>query len=439
MKIYILFIILFVVNLLYPQSVKLQSGPMVGYSEMREVALWLQTTQPAKVKISYWDKENPGQKYFTEEKYTLKNEGFTSTLIADEVEPGKHYNYEVYIDGKPVIIKQPCEFQTLELWQWRKDPPDFSFVVGSCAYVNESQYDRPGKPYGGNYEIFNSIFEKHPDFMIWLGDNYYLREPDWNSWTGIIKRITHTRSLPELQPLLSSVHHYAIWDDHDFGPNNSDRGFIHKDLTLKAFKLFWPALSYGVNDKPGITSKFEWGDAEFFMMDDRYYRTPDESKTGKRELLGAEQLQWLIDALVSSNAAFKFIAIGGQVLSTEEGNETYITYKEERKILLDAINNEGITGVIFLTGDRHFSEITKLEREGTYPLYDFTLSTMSAGPSKPDPAKNTLRVPGTLFTERNFGQFKITGPKNDRVLNCKLFNKDGVELWSYDISANTLK
>ncbi|RJP73865.1 MAG: alkaline phosphatase family protein [Ignavibacteriales bacterium] len=439
MKLYFLLIILAAFTFIYPQSSKLQSGPMVGYSEMREVALWLQTTQPAKVKISYWDKKNPKHKYFTDEKTTKKEEGFTSTLIADEVEPGRHYNYEVYIDEKPIQLKQPCEFQTLKLWQWREDPPEFSFVAGSCAYVNESQYDRPGKPYGGNYEIYNSIFERHPDFMVWLGDNYYLREPDWNSWTGIIKRITHTRSLPEMQPLLSSVHNYAIWDDHDFGPNNSDRSFIHKDLTLKAFKLFWPALSYGVNDKPGIASKFEWGDAEFFMMDDRYYRSPDDSKTGKRELLGKDQLKWLIEALVSSNATFKFIAIGGQVLSTEEASETYLTYKEEREELLTAIKNEGLTGVIFLTGDRHFSEITKLEREGTYPLYDFTLSTMSAGPSKPDPAKNTLRVPGTLVTERNFGLFKITGPKNDRVLNCKLFNKDGVELWSYDISANTLK
>ncbi len=439
MKLANLLLFVIISQIIFAQSNRLQSGPMVGYSEMREVALWVQTNQSAKVKIGYWDKENPKQKYFTDEKATTKEEAFTSTLIADEVEPGKHYNYELYIDGKLIEINYPLEFQTLKLWQWRGDPPDFSFVVGSCAYVNEEQYDRPGKPYGGSYEIYKSIFEKHPDFMVWLGDNYYLREPDWNSWTGILKRITHTRSLPEMQPLLSSVHHYAIWDDHDFGPNNSDRSFTHKDLTLKAFKLFWPALSYGVDDKPGITTKFDWSDAEFFMMDDRYYRSPDETKTGKKQLLGEDQLRWLIDALISSNATFKFIAIGGQVLSPDKDAEVYNNFQEEQEKLLSAIKKEGISGVIFLTGDRHFSEITKMEREGTYPLYDFTLSTMSAGPSKPDPSKNFWRVPGTLITERNFGVFKITGPKNDRVLNCKVFNKDGVELWSYDINANSLK
>ncbi len=33
---------------------QIQSGPMVGYSEMREVLLWVQTKQAAKVKFMYW-------------------------------------------------------------------------------------------------------------------------------------------------------------------------------------------------------------------------------------------------------------------------------------------------------------------------------------------------------------------------------------------------
>ena len=48
-----------------------------------------------------------------------------------------------------------------------------SFAIGSCSYVNEPEFDRPGKPYGSNFEIFNSINNKNPDFMLWLGDNMY--------------------------------------------------------------------------------------------------------------------------------------------------------------------------------------------------------------------------------------------------------------------------
>ena len=102
------------------------------------------------------------------------------------------------------------EFQTQEHWEYRKDAPNFSFAVGSCAYTNEKTKDRPGKSYGQDYFIYNSILDKNPDFMIWLGDNVYLREPDWNTKTGIYHRYSHDRSIKELQPLLGSVHHYAI-------------------------------------------------------------------------------------------------------------------------------------------------------------------------------------------------------------------------------------
>ena len=94
--------------------------------------------------------------------------------------------------------------------------------------------------------------------MLWLGDNIYLREPDWNSWTGIIHRYTHDRATPQLQPFMASVHNYAIWDDHDFGPNDSDKSFWNKNLTLKAFKLFWANPSYGTGDIKGTTTSFQW-------------------------------------------------------------------------------------------------------------------------------------------------------------------------------------
>ena len=189
------------------------------------------------------------------------------------------------------------EFQTQVLWQWRTDPPPFRFATGSGAYINETIYDRPGKPFGGEYEIYTRIYEQNPDFMLWLGDNFYLREVDWNSRTGILKRLTHGRATKEFQPLLGSVHNYAIWDDHDFGPNNSDRGFWNKETTLEAFKLFWPNPSYGINGKPGTTTFFEWADVDFFLLDNRYYRTPNSRKHAYREMLGEDQLEWLEDCM----------------------------------------------------------------------------------------------------------------------------------------------
>lgn len=229
---------------------------MVGYSEMREALLWVQTKSSAKVQFSYWEQGNPNESHLTDAKITSKNNAFTAKLIADQVQPGKRYEYELRINDEPLKFSYPTTFQTQTLWQWRTDAPDFTMALGSCTYVNEPPYDCPGTPYGGEYQIFNAIHQQRPDAMLWLGDNTYLREVDWFTRTGILARYTHTRSLPEMQPLLASAHNFAIWDDHDFGPDNSDASFMQKDLTLEAFQLFWGNLTYGINGKRGTTSSF---------------------------------------------------------------------------------------------------------------------------------------------------------------------------------------
>jgi alkaline phosphatase D len=435
------FIIIILLNISLFSQELLKSGPMVGYSAMREAALWVQTKNSAKVKFVYWNLNDPKSKFSTKEILTEADKAFASLFRLEDLEPGQKYNYDLYINGRKITISSETRFQTQDLWQWRKDPPDFNFITGSCFYVNEPQYDRPGKPYGSDFEILNSIYDKHADFMLWLGDNLYLREADWDSRSGILKRYSHTRAYPGLQPLLTSMHHYAIWDDHDFGPNDSDRGYFFKDKTLEAFKLFWANPSYGINGRPGITTTFQWSDIDFFLMDDRYYRTPNDRKTGEPAMFGEEQIQWLLDNLVKSNAPFKIIATGGQVLNTVEKNylEIYNRFPEEKARLLSLIEKEKISGVMFLTGDRHHSELTKLVRDGNYPLYDFTISSFTAGVSPGKDEANTLRVPGTISDEHNFALFNVSGKLKNRILKCTVYNKDGRELWNYSINENELK
>ncbi len=435
----LLFLILISFNFVFAQSSLLQSGPMVGYAEMKEVCLWVQTKEAADVKIIYFDKSNPTKKMETETIKTDKKYAFATKLIADKVEPGTKYSYELYINNKKVVRPYPLEFQTLKLWLFRTDAPDFKLALGSCSYINQTEYDRPGKGYGADYKIFTSIYEKKPDAMFWLGDNVYLRESDWNSRTGVFARYTHTRSTPEMQSLFGSVHNYAIWDDHDYGPNDSDRSFWNKNTTLDAFKTFWCNPSFGVHNLGGITSQFEWGDAQFFILDNRWFRSPQKRTGIDSTMLGKEQLNWLIDALTSSKATFKFIAIGGQTLNPLKKYENFSNYEKERKQLLDAIELNNIKGVIFLSGDRHHTELSKLERPNNYPIYDLTVSALTAGGPEELKEENALRVSGTGTVGQNFATLDFVGPKATRTIKITVFDKDGKQLWTKDILASELK
>ncbi|MFB6240798.1 MAG: alkaline phosphatase, partial [Gemmatimonadota bacterium] len=252
---------------------------------------------------------------------------------------------------------------------------------------------------------------------------------------------THTRSLPELQPLLGSTHHYATWDDHDYGPNNSDRSWWNRRTTLEAFRLFWGNPAYGVDGNPGITSTFRWADVQVFLLDDRYHRTPNGRVTGKRTMLGEEQIRWLVDALVSSDATFKLVALGGQFLNPYAAYETYANlFPAERERILERLRQEDVPGVVFLSGDRHFTELTRLERPGSYPLYDLTVSPLtSSAYAEGDEEPNDLRVSGTAVTERNYAVLRFSGPRKDRRMTISVRDVAGKEVWSRTIRASDLR
>jgi alkaline phosphatase D len=427
-------------------SERLSSGPMLGHIDFREATIWLQTVNESNVQIKYRtpNTENRGEKnkeYSTATIRTTREQGYTAKLVCDSVEPGTTYTYDVYVNGSVVPRPYPTTFTTPAVWKWRpQDPPTFTCAIGSCTYVNEERFDRPGTPYGSDYSIFTSIHALRPDIMIWLGDNTYLREPDWNSRSGIYHRWTHTRALPELQPLLASTAHYAIWDDHDYGPNDADRSYWAKDITLEAFSTFWCNPSAGVMGKPGITTTFERGDVQFFLLDDRYYRSPNGRTTGDRTILGEHQIQWLIDALAASTATFKIVAVGSQFLTDNLRKECFARMPEERARIIDLITKEKISGVVFISGDIHASELSKLDRPGTYPLYEFTCSSLTAGANtKIAEQSNTYRVAGTEVGQHNFGTLTFSGAKGARTLTMRTFDINGKQLWERVLSESDLR
>jgi alkaline phosphatase D len=430
-------IFLLFINAIYAQQELLQAGPMLGYSDFREVLIWVQTTEEAEVSIAYTDKN--GQKTFTQPHLTKEEDYFIAKIYPKPLEYGETYTYEILINNQTIDFDYDLEFETLELWQYRTDPPDFSFALGSCFYANEAKDDRPGKPYGAHYEIFNSILEKDPDFMVWLGDNVYLRTPDFLTETGLNHRYKHTRSTKELQPLLASVHHYATWDDHDYGPNNSDKTYANKKITENLFNRYWGNLNTNVVGNGGITSHFLWHDVEFFMMDNRYHRDSNELKDENKAYFGKEQLDWLINALASSKATFKIVVSGGQIVSDYKMYENYANYPGERQQLFDLLDQHRIEGVLFLSGDRHHTEVSRMERKGAYPLIDFTCSSLTSGTHEPRDEANTFRLKDKTFFDRNFGVINVSGERKNRQLVLSIYDTDGKKVWDYKIKASDLR
>jgi len=420
------------------------SGPMLGPVELRDAKIWLEVSKEVKsVSIDFNVKGRSAAR-------TIHYQG----ELGKEFNPiiitigGLHfnttYNYRVWIDGKPARVHG--EFTTKDLWQWRKPPPEFSFLTGSCSYFNEPVYDRPGTPYGKDSSIFQAMAKERSAFMLWLGDAWYTREVDYYSEWGLWYRAHRDRSIPVMQPFLKAMPQVAVWDDHDYGPNNIGSNYVLKEVSRSIWKNYWCNPSYGENGQ-GTYTMMSWGDVDLFLTDGRWWRSPDwmkDSVNGRpnpeKQMLGRQQMDWLKNSLLYSNAPFKIIVSGSQVLNTVSPYDKLLDFPTEYAELMNFLHDNKINGVLFLTGDRHHSEIIKTHRSGTYPLFDITVSPLTSGTHAfGGPEKNNpFRVLG-IDEKQNYAKFVFTGPRGDRKLSVQFFGVKGEKLGDWSISEKELK
>ena len=282
--------------------------------------------------------------------------------------------------------------------------------------------------------------------MLWLGDAWYTREVDYNSEWGLWYRASHDRALPELQNFWKAMPQFAMWDDHDYGPNDIGTNYILKDASRKVFNSYFCNPSAGENGQ-GIYTMTSWGDADIFITDDRWWRSADRMKDsidGKpnpaKVMLGRQQLDWLKNSLLYSSATFKIIAVGSQVLNPVSPYDKWKDFPAEYEELMSFIKEYKINGVLFLTGDRHHSEIIKVERPGTYPLYDITVSPLTSGThSFGGPEKdNPYRVLG-IDQKQNYARFVFSGKRNERKLTVEFLGVQGEKLGEWSITEAALK
>jgi alkaline phosphatase D len=447
-RIYVI-LILFVFSCLNSFAQKeLISGPWAGNIELRTAAVWMEVGPSVqKISLQYFPEAHPEQKKLMEQIVESKESFHPIKFLLNGLEPNTSYQYTIQLNKRPVTLPFSTKFTTKPLWQYRTPAPNFSFLAGSCAYFNEPIYDRPGKPYGNDSSIFQSMAKEDAAFHLWLGDAWYNREVDFGSPWGLQYRASRDRSFPILQPFLASMPQYFIWDDHDYGPNDAGLSYIFKKESRNIFQQYTLNPSYGMNGE-GIFTQYSYGDVDFFMTDNRSFRADEkmlDSIDGKpnpnKTYWGETQMQWLKNALLQSRASFKIIVSGSQVLNTLNNYECMQHYSYEFQECMKFLETQKIPGVLFLTGDRHHSEIIQYPRSGHYTLFDITASPYTSGVSMANgiEKEHPLRVTGTLIEKHNYARIEITGPKNNRTLTVQFKDKNGDLLGTWNINEKSLQ
>ena len=164
----------------------LLSGPWAGNVELRNATIWAEVSPEVKsVAVKFYPEKEPGKSKTVVYKGELGNEFNPVKIELNGLEFNTVYAYTLIVNGKTAATTFKTSFITKDLWQYRKPAPDFSFLAGSCAYFNEPVYDRPGKPYGGDSSIFETMAKTEANFHIWMGDSWYTREVDYSTTWGL--------------------------------------------------------------------------------------------------------------------------------------------------------------------------------------------------------------------------------------------------------------
>lgn len=445
MRYYCSFLLVACTTCLYAWSQpRIISGPMLGPAELRDAKLWMEVSPEVKAVSIQYNKKGDTKSKTISYKGSLGNEFNPIQFTVGGLEPNTVYEYKIWVNGK--ATSYGGQFMTKDLWQWRKPVPDFSFLTGSCSYFNEAVYDRPGTPYGKDSSIFETMAREKAAFMLWLGDAWYTREVDYYSEWGLWYRASHDRAIKVLQPFLKAMPHIATWDDHDYGPNDIGKNYILKETSRDIFNKYFCNPSSGENGQ-GIYTMLSWGDADIFVTDDRWWRSADamkDSVDGKpnpdKRMLGTQQMEWLKNSLLNSIAAFKIIVVGSQVLNPVSPFDKWRDFPVEYDEMINFLKDYKVNGVVFLTGDRHHSEIIKIERPGTYPLYDITVSPLTSSPHVFGTAEknNPYRVLG-IDQKQNYGKFIFTGVRGNRKMTVEFLGVQGEKIGEWSVTEKDLK
>ena len=319
----------------------------------------------------------------------------------------------------PAPLTQPREEQLLR-----------RIAFGSCADQDKPQ------------PIWDAIIESQPDLFIFLGDNIYGDTRDMSVLAAKYAQLAANagfRKLREHTPVL------ATWDDHDFGENDAGGDYPMREESRRLFCDFWgePAASPR-RTRDGIYTAVTIGPPgkrlQILLPDLRFNRTATvrvdlpgrsyedwarASAAAGREvpgyylpnpahdatMLGEPQWRWLEQTLGEA-ADLRLFASSLQVLADRSGWEAWINFGRDHQRLIDVLRRSRAEGVFCISGDIHYAELSRLDLNVPYPLWDLTSSGLTE--VWPLRTPNANRV-SEVLREQNFGLIDIDWAQGPRI------------------------
>jgi hypothetical protein len=224
----------------------------------------------------------------------------------------------------------------------------FNFAFGNSLAHATGRMDQSG---------LVAAVTQNPLFFLNTGDVHYA-DISVNNITTYRNEFYKALRRPTDRYMGERTSFVYIWDDHDFGPNDSDKNAPGRPSARQSYQEIFPhyPLAAGVGDVP-IYQTFSVGTVRFIMTDLRSERDPkvntdNESKT----MMGAAQRDWLLNELWQSSQSHDFVfwvSTVPYVATKSTGADHWGGYTNERTMIANFIAEKGIKNLMIISGDAH--------------------------------------------------------------------------------------
>lgn len=355
------------------------------------------------------------------------NEVVAHHLVLDNLKLGENYVLEVReaqksevhgANSSPGRVIDRRHFKTLDL-----SPHPARVIAASCLYdyfLKES------------VEMWKAVIAAKPDLLLLIGDNVYAeisngRFPSPLNEAALWTRYTETFQVLDFYKTPQLIPTVVTWDDHDYGMQDGNRENPYKLESKKVLEAFFaqeatPAFSE-FSTGPGVSSRLDAFGYRFLLLDDRSFRTPPNVADDEESHFGSEQENWIRQRVFETKNPVWLIS-GDQWFGAYHRFESYEgrhpnSFRRFLKTFRDARGRAPT--LIFMSGDRHLSEINRIEPAALgYETFEITSSSLH---SKPHPANwdtipNKRQVRG-IDMHHAFTLLELTPPDARRTVHLK--------------------
>lgn len=350
-------------------------------------------------------------------------------------------------------------------WEKGTPPPAVERPLKRIAFGSCVRQDKP-------QPVWDAVLAQRADAFVFLGDNIYADLKGAGPMAEEYARLAASPGFAKLRETCPRV--LATWDDHDYGLNDAGTEFPAKQESQRTFCDFW-------REPPDSPRRMREGvyDARVFgppgkrvqviLLDTRYFRSPLGRKpttrtstqpltgpatqpgpymaSGDRDatVLGEAQWAWLAQQL-KVPAEVRLVCTSIQLVHDAHGWESWGNFPRERQRFLDLVRSTKANGVLLVSGDRHFSELSKIEANAAdgvgYPLYDLTSSSLNQprNPASRLRGEPNARRVGKPYDDSNFGLLTIDWEaKGGPVLTIESRDVDGLAVIEQRVALRELK